>query len=792
MQLNQNLSALKTTILTFVLAAAALSASAEAPAGYYQSCEGKGGKSLLEQLCKVISDHENVGYSGLWTMYQETDTREDGTIWDMYSTKRWTYKKEQCGSYSAVGDCYNREHSMPKSWFNDASPMYSDGFHIYPTDGKVNGLRGNLPYGECASGSTPSAPNGIKALGRIGSCTFSGYSGRVFEPDDEYKGDFARSYFYMAACYNDRIANWDSDMLAGNSYPAFKTWAVDLLLKWHRQDPVSAKEIDRNDAVYGYQHNRNPFIDHPELAEYVWGDKASERWTANGEPTLTIVGGETIDMGMVAVGVAASKALRIKGTNLTADVKVACQGQGFSVSPTTIAMAKANEADGATVTVTLTAQTGGEYAATLTVSSGALQRTVAVKATAVDGIPANEPRYVTAESAMASWTYVGDGSTYTLTLTGAGQTVNYTVNAAAGEYLIEDLEPETQYAYTLASANLKSNTVTFTTGTPIPFIELASAPYPESVPGEPSDAYEIELVIDNIDVPVALSIDAPFEISADKAEWAHAITIDPEQDRIYVRINSATAGKFGKLLLAEAGDYLNDEMYIYGEVADRHQFIEDFEADAEGCDTYNGCDYIGSAATWHLANAGIWKGDTPVRSGKQCVRMGKNANSSITMTTDKDHGIGTVKVHAAQWTSGEGNCTFALEYSADKGQTWERIGTADVTSPAYQEFTFTVNKPGTGRVRVQQTVGKRFMVDDIEISDNTASIEAVEGAAWDAYFRAGRLVIETAEPMRVRIYGVDGIIWHDDLVPAGVTAFEPAPGLYIVSNGAESRRVVVK
>ncbi len=792
MQSTKNLSALKTTILTIILASAALTASAEAPAGYYQSCEGKGGKSLLEQLCAVISDHENVGYSGLWTMYEKTDTRPDGSIWDMYSTKHWTYKKEQCGNYSSVGDCYNREHSMPKSWFNDASPMYSDGFHIYPTDGKVNGLRGNLPYGECASGSTPSAPNGIKALGRIGACTFPGYSGRVFEPDDEYKGDFARSYFYMAACYNDRIAGWDSEMLAGNSYPAFTGWTVNLLLKWHRQDPVSAKEIDRNEAVYGFQHNRNPFIDHPELAEYIWGDKTAERWTANGEPTLVVAGGTVADMGTVAVGIAAAKTLRIKGTNLKADVKIACQGAGFSVSPATIAMAKANEADGAAVTVTLTAAAAGQFAGSLRISSGDLQCAVELKATAVDGIPALEPRYVTDESAMAAWKYVGDGAAYTLTLTGAGQTLEYTVDAAAGEYLIQDLEPETQYAYVLSSAHLQSNTVTFTTGIPMPFIELASSPYPESVPGEPSDAYELELTIDNIYVPVALSIDAPFEISADKAAWAHAITIDPEQDRIYVRINSATAGKFGKLLLAEAGDYVNDEMYIYGEVADRQAFMEDFEADAEGCDTYSGCDYIGSAASWHLANAGIWKGDTPVRSGKQCVRMGKNANSSIAMTADKDHGVGIVKVHAAQWTSSEGKCTFALEYSADKGQTWERIGTADVTSPDYQEFTFTVNRDGAGRVRVQQTAGKRFMVDDVEISDYTASVEAVEGAAWDAYCRAGSLVVETAEPMRVRIYGVDGIIWHDDLVPAGVTALHPAPGLYIVSNGAQSRRVVVK
>lgn len=98
----------------------------------------------------------------------------------------------------------------------------------------------------------------------------------MFEPDDQYKGDFARSYFYMAARYNSRISTWHKDMMAGNNYPCFSTWALNLLLKWHRQDPVSDKETARNDAVYGHQHNRNPFIDHPELVEFIWGDKVGQ------------------------------------------------------------------------------------------------------------------------------------------------------------------------------------------------------------------------------------------------------------------------------------------------------------------------------------------------------------------------------------------------------------------------------------------------------------------------------------------------------------------------------------
>ena len=151
--------------------------------------------------------------------------------------------------------------------------MYTDLFHLYPTDGKVNGQRSNYVYGEVIS-ATWTSTNGSK-LGSSDPAT--GFTGTVFEPIDAYKGDFARTYFYMATCYEDKIASWASyateaqNILDGDAYPAYKSWFVQLLLKWSREDPVSQKEIDRNNAVYAIQGNRNPYIDHPEYAEYVWG-----------------------------------------------------------------------------------------------------------------------------------------------------------------------------------------------------------------------------------------------------------------------------------------------------------------------------------------------------------------------------------------------------------------------------------------------------------------------------------------------------------------------------------------
>ncbi len=185
-------------LFTFIIAASTCyGVQAAEPTDYYKNCIGKCGADLLSALCETIGPHTTVSYSGLWSVYKDSDRYpEDGKIWDMYSTKHWTYSSEQCGNVgSTIGVCYNREHSLPKSWFNDASPMYSDAFHIYPTDGKVNGQRSNDPFGECANGTTLPSHGGYQALGKSGKSTYPGYSGNVFEPDDQYKGDFARTYF---------------------------------------------------------------------------------------------------------------------------------------------------------------------------------------------------------------------------------------------------------------------------------------------------------------------------------------------------------------------------------------------------------------------------------------------------------------------------------------------------------------------------------------------------------------------------------------------------------------------
>ena len=261
---------MKQLFLIFTLAIA--SVWAQIPTGYYNNASGLTGEPLHQALHDIIDGHTVVSYTSLWTHYQTTDVKPNGKVWDMYSDipdgtppYEFTFVSDQCGNYGAEGDCYNREHSWPKSWFNDMAPMNTDIFHVVPSDGYVNGQRGNYPYGE-VSNPTWISDNGCKK----GPNSYPGYSGTVFEPIDAYKGDFARIYFYMSTRYLGEDGSWPGSDMANGAQ--LEPWALDMMMEWHAEDPVSQKEIHRNDANYGIQNNRNPFVDHPNYVNLIWNN----------------------------------------------------------------------------------------------------------------------------------------------------------------------------------------------------------------------------------------------------------------------------------------------------------------------------------------------------------------------------------------------------------------------------------------------------------------------------------------------------------------------------------------
>ena len=265
---------LLTILFLFILSVT----NGQAPAGYYDSAQGLTGYQLKTALKSIITNGHNAhSYNDLYNAYETTDTdhyyENDGTVLDMYSENptgpdpyNYQHHQRTCGSYTGEGICYNREHLIPQSIFNSASPMVSDAHFVVPSDGYVNNRRSNNPFG-VVNNPTWTSLNGSK----LGPNTVYGYTGTVFEPIDEFKGDIARMLFYVATRYEDQISSWNSsDMLDGSSDQVFTDWFLHVLLDWAAQDPVSQREIDRNNAVYAYQGNRNPFIDHPEWVNAIW------------------------------------------------------------------------------------------------------------------------------------------------------------------------------------------------------------------------------------------------------------------------------------------------------------------------------------------------------------------------------------------------------------------------------------------------------------------------------------------------------------------------------------------
>lgn len=274
--------------ITLLLLAITTLGYSQIPNGYYSTATGTGA-ILKTQLYNIIKGHTDKGYAGLYTTYQTSDIdnfyEKDGTIMDMYSenpegSDPYNYGSDttqRCGNYKVEGDCYNREHMIPQSTFGKSAPMVNDAHHITPTDGKVNSLRNNYPHGKVNIAST-TTKNG----GKLGSSAIPGYSGTVFEPIDEFKGDIARIYFYFVTRYENTVSGYPFDAFNSTSFPALNPAFIQLFAQWHKQDPVSAFEIQRNNAIYKIQNNRNPYIDHPEYVNQIWGT-----YLTNEENTLS-------------------------------------------------------------------------------------------------------------------------------------------------------------------------------------------------------------------------------------------------------------------------------------------------------------------------------------------------------------------------------------------------------------------------------------------------------------------------------------------------------------------------
>lgn len=421
---------------------------ASAPLGYYNSAEGRKAAALKTELHRILCQDTSqfLGYGSgagkTWEGFYYTDrNRTTNAVIDMYSDSV-RYFPNPNPNFVSFGQTIHIEHSMPKSWWgcdiNHPDCAARDLNHLFPADGSANTSKNDNPLGEVTA--TPTLDNGVS---KIGHASYDGYVGPVFEPADEYKGDFARAYFYMATMYEHYQYKWDiskpENIMEPNRYPVFKKWALDLLLQWHRQDPVSYKETTRNDVVYSIQNNRNPYIDYPNLVEYVWGNRTTIPFRMDGNVNFPYLKwpsmSDTLNVGKVYCFHAKDTVLHLQGMNISGDLTLALggmDGSKFSLDKTTITAAEA--LSGISVGLRCNTVVVGQLSAILTISGGGISPvSVVLKAQSTDDFVALQPPTAGFTNFVAEWTASPGATGYLLDVYTTQPTGTYTATTVLEE-----------------------------------------------------------------------------------------------------------------------------------------------------------------------------------------------------------------------------------------------------------------------------------------------------------------------------------------------------------------------
>ena len=432
------------------------------PTGYYYYLRGKKKAELKSTLSEISSPLVVLDYGSgegyTWQGFYKTDRNSDNSVKDMYSDIVRTFD----GFKSIEGMAI--EHSFPKSWWGGyENTTYKDLFNLYPADAYTNGIKSNLPLGEVTGAAI--LDNGKSKIGKNGFETT--YTDNCFEPSNEYKGDFARSYMYMVSVHQSLVSLWNSPMLTNTTYPSWKPWAINMLLKWSRQDPVSDKERDRNDSIYTIQNNRNPFVDHPELAEYIWGNDTTSSFDYPVETGSFLISPRRmtkLDFGLLYVNTNKTVSVNLQGVNITSSVTLSFTKQNtpFSVNSTIISASDVQ--NGYNIQINYNPTSVGETKDTLLIQGGGLTEITRVPliGTATSDFIVTEPTNVTPVGGTLNWIEDPLATNYKLSLfqgdTKAGNLIISGYYEGASNDKAIEIYNGTGAAINLANYSLKKQT----------------------------------------------------------------------------------------------------------------------------------------------------------------------------------------------------------------------------------------------------------------------------------------------------------------------------------------------
>ena len=351
------------------------------------------------------------------------------------------------------------------------------------------------------------------------------------------------------------------------------------------------------------------------------------------------------------------------------------------------------------------------------------------------------------------------------------------------------------YKYSLSNAAGKtSNVITVTTAEPDRIIQ-ANLPEGELVffaePNTASNVLPVEIYTEYIEEDINVTVSGEFQISSDKSNWTKQLTVDRDGERIYVRMPALAEGIYRGTLSASTETVEGFTLDIVGSVEAPRTFFEDFEA-GTASNNYSLTSYTGNACKWKFSNAGICDRSGDKFNDNQGVCFGKNTDSSIQMDENKNNGAGTVTFFAAPYGNDEA-ATVVLSYSVDNGSKWIDLKTLTIEkSDMLKEYTVIAQILQPVRFRLQQKTGERVNIDDFSISDFTSSVENVTTTSnWDAYICNGQVMVETQSPAEISIYTTDAKLVYNQTISANTSISLPQ-GIYIVVNGNDSRKVIVK
>ena len=709
-------------------------------AEYYSKIEGLKKAALKTGLHELIQPHKVLNYGGkgdgyTWAGFASTDSMPGGYVRDRYS-----HTLRKFSGLNAV-DGMNIEHVFANSWWGHVvNNAYCDLFNLYPSDGSANGRKSNNPVGVVTESG--GYDNGSIKVGKSKSYRADSLI-TVWEPADEWKGDFARTYFYVATCYEDYTDLWQTAegllMVEQNRYPTLRAWVSRLLLQWNEDDPVDDIERQRNDAVQKIQGNRNPFVDYPQLAEHIWGDNVDDAFYTQPDDTkaqlFVPAEGETIDYGLQAFSVGLNAALTLRGRNIEGGLTLRFDNSQFRLSRTNLTEEEVRV--GVTLDIVCTGSKAGPCSATLYITGEDFEQTNKVSVEFVDGIPAYPAQdvvcTVNTKAFKASWMAMSSGTysldVYTKTAQGSQTSVKgYPVTTTEHSMTVSGLKASTTYYYKVSSLSsdgtvlMTSNEVEVTLPEVKPvFTAGVSELHFTSAPNVPSKEQTVSVTA--LEVPkyvTYVSTTSPFEVSADGATWSQTLTLSGFDQTMFVRMGSVTVegDVEGEMILSTSG--VDDIVVsLSGEVNSSKAFYEDFETASKTA--YKEAEVEGAATTWRMAQSLVGTTGNDRCNGAKAVRMQVKSGvvTEMEMLEDKANGCDSLSFYAGLYGTDTG-VKLTVSYSTDGGMSWKDIVKEQTfVKGEWKRYAYYLHVDGLVRLKFTctGTSSKRLNVDDIQMND---------------------------------------------------------------------------